>query len=62
MIAAPGALPFWSPEMNGRYGPATVEVNEAGDLTLVSAPLAMDPNSPESGQAARPPSCRARDR
>jgi putative drug exporter of the RND superfamily len=26
------------------YGPATVERNEAGDLTLVSVPMAIDPN------------------
>src|SRR5918994_146826 len=27
------------------YGPATVEQNEAGDLTLVSVPMALDPNA-----------------
>ncbi|MCO5176920.1 MAG: MMPL family transporter [Thermomicrobiales bacterium] len=30
------------------FGPATVQVNDAGDLTLVSAPMAVDANSEEA--------------
>jgi putative drug exporter of the RND superfamily len=31
-----------------QFGAATVETNEAGDLTLISAPMITDANSPES--------------
>ena len=30
---------------NGNFGPATVQTNDAGDLTLVSAPMAFDANA-----------------
>jgi RND superfamily putative drug exporter len=33
---------------NEDFGPATVQTNEAGDLTLISAPLVTDANSSES--------------
>ena len=32
------------------YGPATIEVNEAGDLTLVSFPMTIDSSTPEAEQ------------
>ncbi len=35
-------------DASGQFGPATVETNEAGDLTLVSAPLVTDANSEAS--------------
>jgi RND superfamily putative drug exporter len=35
-------------DQSGEFGPATVETNDAGDLTLVSAPMASDANSSES--------------
>ena len=37
-------------DASGQFGPATVETNPAGDLTLVSAPLVTDPNSEASYQ------------
>jgi RND superfamily putative drug exporter len=37
-------------DASGQFGPVTVETNDAGDLTLVSAPLVTDTNSEASFQ------------
>ncbi len=35
------------------YGPATIEINEAGDLTLVSVPMTIDSSTPEAEAEGR---------
>lgn len=40
-------------EASGQYGPATTEINDAGDITLIEAPMATDANAPASYAAIR---------
>jgi RND superfamily putative drug exporter len=38
---------------NAQYGPATLETNEAGDLTLITVPLVTEASAPESYAAVK---------